>query len=125
MSNLDCLTFDAEVKKDTAAKQIWVNRVRAKASEGNYLVGDYETDYTSAQVAGMTDNQVYELDIYGKNKGKLSPRTRGSEEWEPGAKCYELEKWYIIKPPDQFMGGVVDYTIEPFNPAWDPPDPEA
>jgi len=115
-----CLVFQSEEVGVAAKKKIWVNRVHIKAAEGNYMVGDYSKSYTSEEVSRMTGEEVYLLDIYGEISGRLSTQTKGSEEWANLRKCYEIDQWYVKKPPEEFMDGVAGYTEEEFDPAWFP-----
>ena len=120
-----CLIFGNEESGLAAKKKIWVNRVREKSLEGDNLVGDYSVNYTAAEVAAMDDETVYGLDIYGKVGEKLSTQTKGSEEWAELNKCSEIDQWYMRKPPEEFLAGVIGFMEQDFDLEWQEKDKEA
>ena len=115
------LTFTSESKAIAAQRQIWINEIKKRASEGENLVGTGEVHYTD--LSGLTNEQISQLKIYSKRNGNedVDPSLIGTEGYAEVKKAFELDKWHIPKPSEDLMEGVVDYAIEPYDANWEEP----
>lgn len=115
----DQLTFATEAAAIAGQKQIWINQIKQRVSQGNNLVGDGSNHYTD--LSGLTNDQVSQLKIYSRRNGDndVNPSLPATTGYATPRKAYQIEKWFFLKPSIELMEDVINFTVEPYNLNWD------
>ena len=113
------LTFIVEQSAIDAAKQIWINYVRAEFAKDKRMVGTGTQEFDTLD--NLTDDEIAALKIYGLKHGEICKLCGLTEKYATPDKIYEVEKWYFTEPDLTLMTNVTGYQEEPFNPDWEPP----
>lgn len=111
------LIFNSLTEAIVAEKQIWVNIIRARVVQKNYTVG-IEIAYTADEVAEMSNDQVYALNIYGVHQGVIDQENGWTIKWADIQQKYQLSQWFIKHPGSVYMIGVTGYIEDESDESW-------
>jgi hypothetical protein len=121
---MDYLVFTTEAAAQTALETIYANMVAAVNSPDLL-------DVSTGQVVpkdDLTPDEAVEIDadqrnfpIFGVNaaSGMKDAQQGYTTAWAVAQDTVQ-GKWVFAKPDDALLDGVVDYTVEPYDPAWFP-----
>lgn len=113
------LTFTTQQSANDAAKQIWINCVRAAFAKDKAMVGTGTKEFDTLD--DLTDDEIAALKIYGLKAGEICKGLGATEYYVIPNKAYEVEEWYFPEPDASLMTDVSGYTEKPFDPNWNPP----
>jgi hypothetical protein len=121
---MDYLVFTTEAAAQTALEAIYSNMVEAINSPDllNVATGQVvPKDDLTPDEAVQVDADQRQFPIFGVNAatGAKDAQQGYTTAWAVAQETI-LETWVFPKPDNALMGGVVDYTIEPYDPAWFP-----
>ena len=119
MSDFECVTYATEAAAEAGALRNWINYVKEQVPLGKEAKRPDGTIITSLE--GLTDKEIGELRILGTLEGQFVTYNGTTIAYTEVTKAYLLDLWYYAAPPPQYMVGVIDYIIQPFNPDWEPP----
>ena len=117
---MDVLSFSTEAAMNEALRQLWVNFVKEKVAEG--VLAKTPGGFFFNSLIGLDDSEIAELKLCGKLKGEFVTDNGTTTAYTTGVKAYNVGKWYFRKPPEEYMDGLTDYIIEPYDVAWEPPE---
>ena len=117
---MDCVTCSSETEIQAAALRAWINFVKEQVPAGKMAKTPAGTFITS--LAGLSDDQISELKICGKLDGEYVLDNGTTAAYTEYMKAYDIELWWFPEPPAKYMIGMIDYTIKPYDPAWEPPN---
>jgi hypothetical protein len=121
---MDYLVFTTESAAQTALEAIYSNMVKAinspdllDVSTGQVVPKDDLTPDEAVQVGA--DNRHFP--IFGVNAatGEKDAQQGYTTAWAVAQETAQ-GAWVFPKPDDALMDGVLDYTVEPYDPAWFP-----
>jgi hypothetical protein len=118
----DYLIFNTQAAANAALETIYANMVEAINSPDLLNVETQEVmakdELTHAEMVGV-DAAERHYPIFGVNAatGVKSAETGYTTAWAVAQETMQ-GKWVFQKPDDSLMGGVVGYTVEPYNPDW-------
>jgi len=120
----DYLVFDTQASASTALETIYANMVGAINSPDLLDVATgqvVDKDSLTPEEAVQDDATDRHFPIFGVN---AETGIKDSEHGYTTAWAVAQEtvdgSWVFAKPDDSLMGDVVDYTVEPYDPAWFP-----
>jgi hypothetical protein len=120
----DYLVFQTQQAAQAALEVIYSNMVESINSPDliNVATGQVvpKDDLTPDQAVQVTaDNRHFP--IFGVNAatGEKDTQQGYTTAWTEAQKTVQ-GKWVFAKPADALMDGVLDYTVEPYDPAWFP-----
>lgn len=121
---MDYLVFATEAAAQTALEFIYANMVEAinspdllDVSTGQVVPKD---DLTPDQAVQIDADQRH-FPVFGVNaETGVKDTTQGYTTAWAVALATVQGTWVFPKPDDALMNGVVDYTVEPYDPAWFP-----
>jgi len=120
----DYLVFSTEAAANTALETIYANMVRAVNAPDplNMKTGQVvQKDDLTTDEAVKTSADDRHFPVFGVN---AATGIKDSEHGYTTAWAVAQEtvsgSWVFVKPDDSLMGDVVDYTVEPYDPAWFP-----
>ena len=115
----DCVTYATEEAAQIGALQNWLNYVKEQVPLGKEAKKPDGTIIDNLE--GLTDEQIKELKLCGTWEGQLITDNGTTIAFVEPIKAYLLELWYYAEPAAQYMVGVENYTVMPFDPAWEFP----
>ena len=119
------LTFTNQSDADIAADKIWYNYIMSVANNTEKRVGDGTNHYYLSEIEIMTEAQVCSLVVYGKKQGVFQYNSGLTTSYVKLIIAYNDPNLFLFpKPPVDLMANVVNYTEEPYNPDWLPPNTE-
>ena len=121
---MDYLVFQTQAEASTAADAIYSNMVEAIDSPDLLNVDTGEVvpkeDLTPDEAVQVSAGDRH-FPIFGVNAAsQLKDDKAGYTTAWAVARETDQGQWVFQKPDDALMAGVVDYTVEPYNPAWFP-----
>ncbi len=121
---MDYLVFTTKTAAQTALDVIYANMVAAINAPDLLDVSTWQVvpkDDLTPDEAVQTDADQRNFPIFGTNAatGEKDTAQGYTTAWAEAQKTVQ-GKWVFQQPDDALMDGVVDYTIEPFDPAWFP-----
>ena len=117
---MDVLSFSSEDAMYAALRQLWIDFVKEKVADG--IMAKTQSGALLNSLTGLDDSEIAELKLCGKFKGEFVLDNGTTIAYADGTKAYNIDKWYFGKPPDKYMTGVADYTIEPYDSSWEYPE---
>lgn len=112
------LVFNSLTEAIVAEKQIWINIIRVRVAQKNYSVGTTMIPYSAGEIAEMSDDQVYALNIYGRHQGVIDQEKGLTIRWADIKQKYQLSQWFIKHPGSVYMAGVTGYIEEESDESW-------
>lgn len=121
---MDYLVFETQQDANAALEAIYSNMVEAIDSPDLLDVATGQVvpkDDLSPDQAVQVNAENRHFPIFGKNAATGEKNSRGgyTTAWDV-ARATLQGKWVCQKPKDEFMNGVIGYTVEPYNSAWFP-----
>jgi hypothetical protein len=118
----DYLVFNGQQECVEANNKIWCNLLLSYSDNTEKLVGNGEgNDYYLSEIETMPEHTLCDLKMYGKRVGEIQNTTAFTLRWDfQYNRLDDPTKWVIVKPSDDLMTGVINYTIEQSNPSWFP-----
>ena len=121
---MDYLVFQTQAEASTAADAIYSNMVEAidspdllNVDTGEVVPKEDLTPDEAVQVsAGDRHFPIFGVNAASQQKDDKDGYTTA---WAIARQTAQGQ-WVFQKPDDALMAGVVDYTVEPYNPAWFP-----
>lgn len=126
---MDCMIFNTEAAMVAARERIFANLVAAVETSDDTLTD--VTTWTAHPKALLTVEDLQDFDatnrrfpIFGRNAATLQRvhDVGWTTAWDNGAQRATDGKWVLQHPGIQWLDGVTGFTVEPFDPAWFPPE---
>ena len=114
------LVFTDEATALAARRQIWINVVKDQVAAG-VLAKDGEGQFYD-NLQGLSDDQIAALRLCGVKEGDFRRDNGTTISYGDATKAYDLQKWYMQKPPVEYLFNVMGYVEENFDPEWIPPE---
>lgn len=119
---MNYLVFDTEMAAQTAADTIYANMVAAINSPDllNVDTGqivDKDSLTPEQTVEQNAQNRFYPIFGVNASNGEKDVNNGYTVAWAVPQLTVQ-GNWVFAKPDDALMTGVVDYTVEPFDPNW-------
>jgi hypothetical protein len=116
----DCATYTSEAAANAGALRNWINYVIESVAAGDTAKKPDGTLVTD--LGGLTDQEIGGLALLGHKGEELITENGSTVAYVAPQKAYELDLWFYPLPPTEIMDGVVDCTVQPYNPAWETPE---
>lgn len=123
---MDYLVFVTKKAAQTALETIYSNMVKGVDSPSLLDVATgtvVDKNNLTPEDATQVDAGNRNFPVFGKNAktGEKNTADGYTTAWD-AARQTSQGKWVFQKPEDAMLGGVVGYTIEPYDPTWFPQD---
>lgn len=115
----DCATYPTAETAAAGALRNWINYVKEQVPLGREAKKPDGTIITS--LVGLTDEEIGQLKILGTLEGQFVTSNGSTIAYVEPEKAYLIDLWYYALPPLKYMIDVQDCTVQPFDPAWEPP----
>jgi hypothetical protein len=113
------LTVSTEPDAIDLQAQIWVKILRDLVNAQNPAkLGDIFYD----DLTGISDETVAQMRYCGHLKNAVMTDNGTTICWSVVMKVWQVEKYYIFKPADQYLIGLTGYDIEIVPIEWIPPE---
>ncbi len=114
------LTFASYEAASDALRRVWIDIVKDKVSAG--VLAKSETGQFFDNISSLDDFEIANLKLCGKINEKFVINNGTTTAFATAIKCYNIEKWHIPKPPEQYMINLISYSEEPYDTAWEYPE---